>query len=353
MRNNPKDNITELRLKKGYTGNHERFVNQLDSFENNVTLPKPVEYEDIDEAFLKFVEEKIPMTANGKVVPTYTLFSNQRFSEFSQMYGHTDEEGNLLMDFKTINRANNPKNGTGQGGYYCIPGDRRYTVCVKSVLGDNGTEHYEVHSMGQPMAIDLEYTVSYITADFEKLNDFNLKVNNLFRSYQCYIKPNGYWMPLYLNDIGDQSEYSIDNRKVFVQAVNIVLKGYIIPKSSLKIENFPKRKLVSTPIDMGHIKPSVEVEDMEGRECRIEIGFHTGSVKTEFEFDDYVRLNSVESENVRSFEIKINGEKIIDITKGCLISEDDDVFIRIVPVDEQYPAKLTLICHYTREDQEP
>lgn len=104
---------------------------------------------------------------------------------------------------------------------------------------------------------------------------------------------------------------------------------------------------------MGHIKPSVEVEDMEGRECRIEIGFHTGSVKTEFEFDDYVRLNSVESENVRSFEIKINGEKIIDITKGCFISEDDDVFIRIVPVDEQYPAKLTLICHYTRENQEP
>ena len=149
----PKDNITELRLKRGYTGNHQRFIIQMDSFGNNFYLPNPVEYEDIDDAFLDFVDCEIGLVAKGQKVPTYTLFSNHRFSEFSQTYGHTDEDGNLLMDFKTVGRENNPKPGSGQDGLFNIPGNRRYTVGIRSVLDDNGFfpvggDHYFIRAAG-------------------------------------------------------------------------------------------------------------------------------------------------------------------------------------------------------------
>ena len=49
MRRFPKDDITELKLKKGYTGNKQRLHLQKVPFEHNFYLPKPVEYEDIDD----------------------------------------------------------------------------------------------------------------------------------------------------------------------------------------------------------------------------------------------------------------------------------------------------------------
>lgn len=339
----PKDNITELRLKRGYTGNHQRFILQMNSFDNNFYLPNPVEYEDIDDAFLEFVDNKIGLVANGQKVPTYTLFSNHRFSEFSQTYGHTDEDGNLLMDFKTVGRENDPKQGSGQDGLFNIPGNRRYTVGIRSVLDDNGTEYYEVSSMEQPIAVDLIYTVSYITADFSKLNDFNLCINKLFQSMQFYISPNGYEMPLYLDDVSDQTEYSIDNRKVFIQSVTIQLKGYVIPKDTLRIEKFPKRKNIGYALDFNAPKPLVEVEGDLGKCERIVISFPKRSYSTTFEFDDKMTVLGVEKENVRSYQVSINGIELIDVTSGMVLSEGDEVCIRIIPVDFAFPSALKLL----------
>lgn len=340
---NPKDNITELRLKRGYTGNHQRFILQMDSFDNNFYLPKHVEYEDIDDAFLDFVDNEINLVANGRKVPTYTLFSNHRFSEFSQTYGHTDEDGNLLMDFKTVGRENDPKQGSGQDGFFNIPGNRRYTVGIRSVLDDNGTEHYEVSSMEQPIAVDLIYTVNYITADFSKLNNFNLCINKIFQSKQHYISPNGYEMPLYLDEVSDQTEYSIDNRKVFIQSVTITLKGYVIPKETLRIEKFPKRKNIGYAIDFNSPKPVVEVEGDLGKCESVVISFPKRSYSTIFEFDDKITVLGVEKENVRSYSMSVNGVEIVDITSGITLSEGDEIRVKVIPVDFAFPSTLKLL----------
>lgn len=343
----PKDNITELRLKRGYTGNHQRFLLQMNSFDNNFYLPNPVEYEDIDDTFLDFVDNEIGLVANGQKVPTYTLFSNHRFSEFSQTYGHTDEDGNLLMDFKTVGRENDPKQGSGHGGLFNIPGNRRYTVGIRSVLDDNGTEHYEVSSMEQPIAVDLIYTVSYITADFSKLNDFNLRINKLFQSMQYYISPNGYEMPLYLDDVSDQTEYSIDNRKVFIQSATITLKGYVIPKDTLHIEKFPKRKNIGYALDFNAPKPVVEVEGTEGKkDDAIVILFPKRSYITKFVYEgDNFEILGLEKENVRSVRVYLDGLEIINSLNEVVIRDGVEVTVRVIPVDFAYPAKLKLLSY--------
>ena len=337
----PKGDITELRLKRGYTGNHQRFLLQMDSLKHNFYLPSPVEYEDIDDAFIEFVDTEIPLVANGEKVPTYTLFSNHRFTEFSQTYRHTDEDGNLLMDFKTVGRENNPNEGSGQDGLYNIPGHRRYTVGIRSVLDDNGTEHYEVSSMEQPIAIDLIYTVNYITADFSKLNYFNTRVNQLFKSKQYYINPNGYQMPLYLDDISDQSEYSIDNRKVFIQSATITLKGYIIPKDTLKIEKFPKRLRMGVMGTFIPPKPLVEVETVLDNDV-IVISFPKASNSVSFTYDGDFRITGVEKDNVRSYKVSVNGAQVLDIVNLAL-QEGDEVEVHVIPVDFAYPSTLKLV----------
>ena len=49
--------------------------------ENGTPFPKYVEYSDIDSAFFDWVDKDLEVTYNGKKLPTYKLFSNQKLSE--------------------------------------------------------------------------------------------------------------------------------------------------------------------------------------------------------------------------------------------------------------------------------
>lgn len=344
MQQSPKKTLTKLNLKRKPFASMKRFENAKDAFKANTVFPKAVEYDDIDKAVLEFVNNEIKLLDNeGKFAPTFTLFSNQRFSEYSQTWQHTDEYGNLLMDFKTVNRQTNPNWGRNQGGMHNIPGDRRYTVQVKEVLDDNGTESYEVYSMTQPLSVDLQYTISYITADWHKLNNFNTRLNELFKAIQCYIKPNGWYMPMTLSSVDDQTEYAIDNRKIYIQSATVEVKAIISPESSYKIEKFPKRLFTSVAEWTGSKREKTFVDVEENRkERKLTIYFDTGVSTAEFTFDEMVRIKDIEKENIRDFLIKIDGTKINDLTKGFTLNQTSTVKIIVNPVEKNYPSKLSL-----------
>jgi hypothetical protein len=337
----PKKNITKLSLTHGYVGARQRIENAKEAFEKNLVFPKPVEYEDIDRAILEFVKNNIHLESDGKEAPTFTLFSNQRFSEYSQTWEHVDAEGNLLMDFKTVNRESNPLWGDNQGGLYNIPGDRRYTIQMKEVLDDNGTESYEVYSMGQPLSIDLEYTVNYVTADWDKLNTFNLQLNELFKSIQCYIKPNGWYMPVKLESIDDETEYAVDNRKIYIQSAAFTVQGIISPKSSYKIERFPKRTFIGTSFEEKRNKAYVDVEELEDGDI-ITIDFSAGVDKTQFTFDDTLHIIGFEKENIRDFSIYIDGDKVKLPEDGFILPNGGEIKIKINQIEKNLPARLKL-----------
>lgn len=345
MPQSPKKTLTKLNLKRKTFASMKRFENAEEAFETNTVFPKAVEYDDIDKAVLEFVNNDIKLTDNnGKFAPTFTLFSNQRFSEYSQTWEHTDEYGNLLMDFKTVNRQTNPNWGKNQGGMHNIPGDRRYTLQVKEVLDDNGTESYEVYSMAQPLSIDLMYTISYITADWHKLNGFNTQLNEIFKSIQHYIKPNGWYMPMTLASVDDQTEYAIDNRKIYIQSATVEIKGIIVPESSYKIEKFPKRLFTSVAEWSGSKREDTFVDVEEDKKKRkLTIFFNTGVSTAEFTFDELVRINEIKKENVRDFSIKIDGDKLKDISSGLTLNDSSPVKVIINPVDKNRPSKLFLL----------
>lgn len=104
MRTQPKKNLTIVNRYKGKRGNAVRIGYQNRILEKAPIFPKPLEYDDIDKAIFDFVDTLIPIVVDGKLIPTYTLYSNQRFSEYTQMWEHSDENGNLYLNFKTVNR---------------------------------------------------------------------------------------------------------------------------------------------------------------------------------------------------------------------------------------------------------
>ena len=241
MQIQPKPYLDKLKLRQQSKGLERRLNMSKLILDKSTPFPLGVELKDIDQTFVEWVEQKLYIAFEGKVLPTFKLFSNQRINEYAQTWQHLDEVGNLLMNFKTVTRENNPKKGENQGSIYNVPGDRDYPMFMVPVLQENGLEAYDMYSMKQPFTLDLSYTVSLVTNKYELINEVNQLVHNEFKALQSYIAPNGHAMPMTLEDVSDESEYAIDDRKYYSQSFKIKVKAYIIRKQDFKVTRLPSR----------------------------------------------------------------------------------------------------------------
>lgn len=354
--------ITTIRLVNSPYGNAKREVNIDDSLLHGKNLPRPVEYEDVDKAVFEFVRDKLDLVdEKGELMPTYTLFSNERFTEYSQTWRHTDKEGNLIMNFKTVNRENTPSYGKNQGGNYNIPGDRRYTVYSRDALTDDGTECYEVYSMSQPIPIDFTYRITLVTTKNDNLNKFNTRMNELFKAIQCYVCPNGYYMPMKIESFSDESDYSINGRKFFSQMASVKLLGYVIPESSFKIERFPKRVLMGGAggkNERSGVKVDVVEYDDDTLSVDIVMRFSPSYRKVSFTLASPFTIAGYTQTNVRSFKAgSADGEQVSLLCPDATseLSEDyQKIFtstsattVTVVPVDTSKTCLLTISGNFT------
>lgn len=198
--------------------------------------PKPVVYEDIDSAFKEWVETNLDISFDGQRIPTMTLFSNQRFSEYLQTWQYTDENNNVILNFKTVNREKNPQQGSQHEKYYNIPGERYYLMARQIVTDDAGRDFIINYKMKQPMNADLVYTVNIVSNKIELVNEFNMKVLDEFKAKQAYLAPNGYYMSMVLENVSDESKYSVDDRQFYNQSYTVTVRAYIIRPEDIRVE---------------------------------------------------------------------------------------------------------------------
>lgn len=308
----PKPNINRLKLRNKAIGTERRINMSKEMFEKQTPFPKSVEYNDIDKEFEKWVDNALNIEFNGKRLPTFKLFSNQRINEYAQTWKHLDDNGNLLMNFKTITREANPQQGSSQGGFFNIPGHRDYPMFNIPVLQENGQLAIDQYTMKQPFSVDFKYTVTIVTNQYELLNKMNELVHYLFQSLQCYIFPNEHPMPLTLDSISDESEYNIDDRKYYSQSFTFLLKAYIIRQEDFKVTHLPSRRVVRFAGDIHKRKNTyVEIEDNETyKEIKITTKFIGCNKKIEFIIDCDFVLETIETSNTYDFTICSNDEKI-------------------------------------------
>lgn len=345
----PKKNIVPVKFKDSSKGYPRRAGYSKEILYKEPDFPRPLEYADIDAAVNEFVNTEIELTdPDGRRIPTYTLYSPQRFSEYSQTWEHTDEDGNLLMNFKTVTRTGDGKAGSQQGGKWNIPIGRYYTLFRKTVLDDDGSEHIEVYSMRQPVAVDLSYRINFVTNSFEMINEFNMRIHQLFQSRQCYIRPNGRYIPLTLEEVNDETEYTIENRKFFVQSIVVKAMAYITRQDDYKVSKFAKeprlynedlRKKRKVNVEVDEYPPEPEVKHTT---VEINISFEPFNSRVEFDMDDDIEIKNGIKDNIRQFRMHINGVPFADNGKFNL-KNGDNIKIKIFHIDSSKPAKLTFI----------
>ena len=235
----PKPYMDKRRLRNHAKGVERRRNMSKLILENQSYFPKPIEYSDIDEAMFKWVDDTIRIVYDGKRLPTYKLYSTQRLSEYLQEWDKLDDTGNPIINFKTVTRENNPQKGENQGNYFNIPGHKDFAMFYVPVLQENGTEAYDKYTMKQPFAVNFLYSVSIISNKMEIINEMNELMHYEFSAINCYISPNDHPMSMTLEDISDNSEYDINDRRYYSQTYKIKVRGYIIRREDYKVERIP------------------------------------------------------------------------------------------------------------------
>ena len=337
-----------LQLKEPVEGKELQIQHLTDILKNGSFLPNTVVYKDIDDAFKVWVENELKITDfNGKDFPTIVLYSNQRFSEYTQSWKYTDSNNNILLNFKSITRENNPQYGTIQNRFWNIPGiERFFTMKKQIVLDDNGSESLLVLKMKQPTAIDINYKLSIFTTQYESINDFNILINKLFNARQCYIKPNEHYMPMVLDGINDESSYNIDDRQFYGQTYQIKVLGYIITEDDYRVEEIPLKSGISIPmLNSKKYIPEVEIEECEedGKE-KITIVFPSKTPRNTalFIMDTDFLIQKIETENVfnnyKIFKDDVQQEKNIPL----LLKENETIKFVVSKQEKNKEAKIVL-----------
>ena len=241
MQQTPKHIIKNFRNRNHAYGRERRLNMDKTVLENMPHFPRTLGYEDIDREVFKWVDEQFDIAIDGKRFNTYKLFSNQRMTEYGQTWQNLDDKGNLDINFKTITRESNPQKGDMQGGNYNIPGNITFPIFSVKALDENGVEYTEMYSMKQPVAINLVYTIGIFTNTYKMLNVMNSGMHKEFKSLEKYIFPNGFAIPMELDSVSDESEYTIDDRKYYCQTYEIKVLAYIITNDDYIVTKVPSR----------------------------------------------------------------------------------------------------------------
>ena len=288
----------------------ERRLNAVKTVLNHQPhFPKAVTYEDIDQTMFDWLNNEIELNIDNKRFPTYKLFSNQRISEYGQDWKELDEKGNLEINFKTLTRENNPQKGDNQGNNFNIPGDRYYPIFQTSILEENGDEVVQLYSMKQPYSVNLIYTVTVFTSSYKKLNEMNIKMQDQFKALERYIFPNGFAMPMTLEDVSDESDYQIDDRKYYAQTYKLKLLAFVINESDYKVQKIPSRV-----------------------KMRFTSGINSSNKQTEklFKLDTVNEIERIFVQHINNCEETTIDKEKIEIPfeeQYCVVNEDEEIEI--------------------------
>lgn len=342
--NNGKSNINYTKLyDKSYGLERRENLTKEELYKGN-PLPQTLSYKDIDLCFKEWVEKELLLIFDGKELPTMMLIANQRINEFGQSWKFNDSNGGLLLNFKTITRNNNPQKGTQQGGYMNIPGEPMWPVYYAPVI-ENGIETYDVYKMKQPMCIDLQYSVSIFSTNYELINQFNRIVQDKFKAITSYIRPNNYFLPMELENVKDESQYDLENRRFYSQTFEIKCMAYIINEDDFIRERLQTRTVISIDLENSKYKPIVTIEDTEEdehQEIHLNINFFEGSKNiTKFRLDEDVYVKGVKTENIFSFKLKRDNEEYdVNTCKNFHLKKYEKITIEIKRIDPFKEASI-------------
>jgi hypothetical protein len=217
-------------------------ITKSDSF-----LPDSLLHEDMDSGMLDYVKSSFKIVSDGGQIPVIPrILTVQRWSEFSNNWEFSDEDGNMKLPFIAIIRKPDVQPGTNPVTQRTIPD--RQSFHYATVPTWNGTQMgADVYKIPQPVAVDVSYEVVFVCNKLRELNKFNKIVLQKFSSRQSYTSIKGHYIPIVLDGIEDNTPMeTLDGRRFYLQTYKFTMLGLLIDSEEFEVKPAISRAFLVT-----------------------------------------------------------------------------------------------------------
>lgn len=283
-----------------------------DVMDNGTFLPRGVLLEDMDASFIEFVNNEVAIVVDGEKIPVIFL-TIQRWSEFARTWEFTDKHKDIKMPFITVVRKPDIQPGTGQQSLWNTASKIMYQYLSVPTF-DGIRKGVDIYKIPQPIAVDINYEVRMFCNKMRDLNKMHVRITQLFRSRQFYIKPNGHAMPVVVESIGDESTIDdFENRRFYTQLFDMKLQGYISDEDEFEVVPSKNRTMMLYEVQNNVNKVPVKIKQDKDTSLisynAVFKPFSKTSFTTVIKLDiKFIELAGIH--NLNSIEIKLNNNVV-------------------------------------------
>ena len=303
-------------------------------------LPKSVLHADLDRGMLDFVKEDLKVVTAGKIVPMLDiLITTQNWSQYVETWKFVDLDYNPNPPFITVVRSPEVKFGTNPSLQYTIPNRKQFYYA--SVPTWNGNEQgMDIYTIPQPVPVDINYSVKIICNRMRELNELNKIVMQKFSSRQAYTFIKGQYVPIILNNIGDESQMTMDARKYYVQSYDFTMLGYLIDEAEFEVKPAIARVTQLVEVDATRLKQRRRKSPSNPNEFLTNYLYVVGNNVLSDTVAYTANLTFLSSNNVDSYDVYINGDYFGTDVQKIQITTNDVLRIEVVKTNNTLESTI-------------
>ena len=305
-------------------------------------LPQSVLHADLDGGMLEFVKDELKTTVSGKDISVIDkIITNQRWSQFTETWNFKDQDFNVSLPFITVVRQPEVKYGTNPSTQYTIPVRKQFYYATVPTWNGN-QKGYDVYTIPQPVPVDINFSVKIICNRMRELNTFNKNVLQTFSSRQAYTFIKGQYVPIIMNNISDESVIDIERRNYYIQSYDFTMLGYLIDEEEFEVKPAISRVIqmfeVDTQVAQGRRAQPIPENPDEFLYNLYYTESNTSLIDNEVDYR--VNLTLIDSENINSYDVYINGDFYGQNLNVIQLNTNDILRVDIVKTNGSLEANL-------------
>lgn len=325
--------------KKTLSARREELVEYIKK--DGTYLPKSVLHADLDRGMLDFVKSDLQIISAGKIVPMLDIIlTTQNWSQYLETWKFVDMDFNASPPFITVVRSPEVKYGSNPALFYNIP-NRKQFYYASVPTWDGNVQGMDIYTIPQPVPVDINYSVKIVCNRMRELNQLNKVVMQTFASRQAYTFIKGQYVPIILQNVGDESQLSIDARKYYIQNYDFTMLGYLIDEEEFEVK--PAISRVAQVFELDNYVSRKKRKDWPENPDSFptELLFLSGVTSLSDRIDFTADMTIVETDNVDTYDVYINGNYYGSDVPIIQITTNDILNIQVTKEDNTKQSIIT------------
>jgi hypothetical protein len=308
-------------------------------------LPKSVLHADLDRGMLDFCKDKLQTVTSGKVVPFIDIIiTTQNWAQFTETWNFSDLDKNVEVPFMTVVRNPEVKYGSNPALIYNIPNRRQYYFATVPTW-DGQRKGVDIYTIPQPVPVDITYSLKIMCNRMRELNQLNKIIMQTFASRQAYTFVKGHFVPIILQNVGDESVMEMDRRKYYIQSYDFLMMGFLIDEEEFQVKPAISRTVQLLETSTKSFRRGKKVYPENATLFPLTFNYNVGTTAYTENYKYTANLLFDSSTNVSGWEVYLNDSYYGDDVSKIQLTSGDNLTINVTPTNPSETCSIVYIAN--------